>query len=255
MSGFNMVFKRYEKKYMLTKEQYEKFRETADNYMKVDEYGLSTICNIYYDTDAYDLIRNSIEKPVYKEKIRLRSYGVPTDKSTVFLELKKKYKGIVYKRREAMTLTEAYQCVENLDMGERKDQISQEIDYFLKMYRPVPKVFLAYDRIAMFGIEDHDFRITFDFNIRSRNTEIDLREGDQGELLFEDGRVLMELMVSGAYPFWLIELLEDCEIYPVSFSKYGTVYKRILLQKNVAVYPSDVYSSEKLNLCNNIIIN
>ena len=170
MSGFNMVFKRYEKKYMLTKEQYEKFRETADNYMKVDEYGLSTICNIYYDTDAYDLIRNSIEKPVYKEKIRLRSYGVPTDKSTVFLELKKKYKGIVYKRREAMTLTEAYQCVENLDMGERKDQISQEIDYFLKMYRPVPKVFLAYDRIAMFGIEDHAFRITFDFNIRSRNT-------------------------------------------------------------------------------------
>ena len=92
MADFNTVFKRYEKKYMLTKEQYESFKEDIDDFMKIDEYGLSTICNIYYDTVDYKLISRSIEKPIYKEKIRLRSYGIPTPDSTVFLELKKKYK-------------------------------------------------------------------------------------------------------------------------------------------------------------------
>ena len=233
MADFNTVFKRYEKKYMLTKEQYESFKEDIDDFMKIDEYGLSTICNIYYDTVDYKLISRSIEKPIYKEKIRLRSYGIPTPDSTVFLELKKKYKGIVYKRRKALSLTEAYDCIEKCDMGERKDQISRELDYFLKMYKPVQSVYLAYDRIAMYGIENPDFRITFDFNIRSRAEDIDLMSGDYGENLLSDGEVLMEIKVAGAYPFWLIKLLEKYDIYPISFSKYGAVYKNELLPKYI----------------------
>ena len=233
MADFNTVFKRYEKKYMLTKEQYASFKEDIDDFMKIDEYGLSTICNIYYDTVDYKLISRSIEKPIYKEKIRLRSYGIPTPDSTVFLELKKKYKGIVYKRRKALPLTEAYDCIEKCDMGERKDQISRELNYFLKMYKPVPSVYLAYDRIAMYGIENPDFRITFDFNIRSRDEDVDLMSSDYGENLLPDGEVLMEIKVAGAYPFWLIKLLEKYDIYPISFSKYGAVYKNELLPKYI----------------------
>lgn len=221
------TFKRIEKKYMLSGEQYNIFREYIDGYMQVDEYGLSTICNLYYDTDSYELIRNSIEKPVYKEKLRLRSYGVPGLYDTVFLEVKKKYKGIVYKRRTALPLKEAYRSIHNRKL-EHGGQIEAEITYFLNQYELFPRVFLAYDRIAMYCREDTDLRMTFDFNIRSRTYDIDLSCGDEGQSLFDDGRVLLEIKVSDAYPFWLVHALEECSVYPVSFSKYGTVYKKFL---------------------------
>lgn len=221
------TFRRVEKKYMMTQEQYEKLRLVIEDYMKVDEYGLSSICNLYYDTENYELIRRSIEKPVYKEKLRLRSYGVPKADDTVFLEVKKKYKGIVYKRRAALSLDEAYKSISEKKLR-NNGQIESEITYFLNRYELTPRVFLAYDRIAMYGKEDSALRMTFDFNIRSRTHDIDLAYGDEGQKLFDDDRVLLEIKVSNAYPFWLIHALEECRIYPVSFSKYGTVYKKFL---------------------------
>lgn len=228
-----VTFKRVEKKYMMTKEQYNKFIELIRDYMQVDKYGLGTICNLYYDTNNYELARRSIEKPVYKEKLRLRSYGVPKLTDTVFLELKKKYKGIVYKRRIELTLKEAYESIQNKwfknnELNSQTRQIESEITYFLNQYDLYPRVFLAYDRIAMFGQEDIGLRMTFDFNIRNRTYDIDLLKGDEGQLLFDDDRVLLEIKVSAAYPFWLVHALEKCNIYPVSFSKYGTVYQRFL---------------------------
>jgi len=227
----NNIFERVEKKYLLTVKKYELLRERLLPYMEMDQYGLHTICNIYYDTEDYELVRTSIEGPVYKEKLRLRSYGVPDNNSPVFLEIKKKYKGIVYKRRVSMTLEESARYLNHGIKPAADSQILREIDYFLRFHKPTPKVYLAYDRIALFGIEDSEIRITFDQNIRSRMTELDLSEGDSGKYLLPKGDVLMEIKVPYAYPLWLAGVLSDLEIYPVSFSKYGNVYKNQLIDE------------------------
>lgn len=227
----NNTFERIEKKYLLSGKEYELLRNRLLPYMKMDQYGLHTICNIYFDTANYELARASIEKPVYKEKLRLRSYGIPTDNSKVFLEIKKKYKGIVYKRRVSMTLEEAVRYLRHGIRPAMDNQILREIDYFLHFYKPVPKVYLAYDRIALYGITDSDIRITFDQNVRSRLTDLDLAKGDHGKYILDTDSVLMEIKVPAAYPLWLASILSDLGIYPVSFSKYGTVYKENLLEE------------------------
>ncbi len=227
------IFQRVEKKYLLTKFQYQQLNQALSPYMKLDDYGLHTICNIYYDTKHYDLIRTSIDKPVYKEKLRLRSYGIPNDDDKVYLEIKKKWNGVVYKRRIPMTLLEANRYLNNGIKPTCENQIRREIDYFISFYKPEPKVYLAYDRMALYCLNNPDIRITFDKNIRSRNTLLDLSKGDFGtNLLAEDCR-LMEIKVADAYPLWLAEILSELEIYPISFSKYGNVYKEQLQEERM----------------------
>ncbi|WP_283680601.1 polyphosphate polymerase domain-containing protein [Parablautia sp. Marseille-Q6255] len=220
------VFNRYEKKYLMPEEIYQELRYRLQPYMQEDAYGLHTICNIYYDTPDSYLIRHSIEHPAYKEKLRLRSYGIPTLDSTVFLEIKKKYHKIVNKRRIQLTLQEAYDYVEHGMRPQQDSQILHEIDFFLHRYPLERGLYLAYDRIALFGRENHDFRITFDQNIRSRHTAMGLENGDCGQLLLPKGYYLMESKVMGATPLWFTEILSELSIYPVSFSKYGNIYKK-----------------------------
>ncbi|MDO4555556.1 MAG: polyphosphate polymerase domain-containing protein [Lachnospiraceae bacterium] len=220
------VFNRYEKKYLMTEEIYRKLRFQIKNDMQEDEYGLHTICNIYYDTPQSLLIRRSLEKPVYKEKLRLRSYGIPDLHSDVFLEIKKKYKGIVNKRRIQLTLEEAYQYLEHGNRPEKKSQILNEIDYLLQIYPLKQGIYLAYDRIALFGRKDPEFRVTFDKNIRSRRTMMGLENGDFGTKLLPDFYYLMETKILGATPVWFSRILSELEIYPISFSKYGNIYKK-----------------------------
>ena len=144
--------------------------------MELDEYNKNhpfyTICNIYYDTEDNHLIRHSLSKPKYKEKLRLRGYGVPKQEDKVYLEIKKKVNGLVNKRRTKLVLSEAYEFAETRVKPEYKSymnrQVLNEIDYILKLYKPVPKLYLAYDRKAFFGINNRDLRVTFDTNIRSR---------------------------------------------------------------------------------------
>ena len=219
------VFNRYEKKYLMPENIYLELRKQLKPYMQVDEYGLHTICNIYYDTPDFDLIRRSIEKPVYKEKLRLRSYGIPKMDSTVFLEIKKKYQKVVNKRRIPLTLKEAYDYVEKGIKPQKESQILNEIDFFLKRYPLQRGVYLAYDRIALFQKDDHDFRVTFDHNIRSRQIDMGLEKGDAGKLLLPEDYYLMESKIMGAAPLWFTQILSDLKIYPVSFSKYGNIYK------------------------------
>lgn len=219
------IFQRIEKKYLLTEKKYEELQKQILPYMQLDQYGLHTICNIYYDTTQYDLIRKSIEKPPYKEKLRLRSYGIPTSNEKVFLELKKKWKGIVYKRRISMTLQEAKAYLEEGKPMKQWGQIEREIDYFRQFYHPKPKMYIAYDREAYFGKENQALRITFDQNIRSREEDLQLELGDAGKLLLEKGYRLMEIKVSQAFPIWLARILSELELFPTSFSKYGNIYK------------------------------
>ncbi len=223
------VFKRYEKKYLLTDYQYKLLRERLAQYMEEDSYGLHTINNIYYDTDDYRLIRESLAKPVYKEKLRLRSYGTPTSDGKVFLEIKKKFDGVVYKRRVSMNLDEAYKYVGRGKQPSHTSQITREIDWFLKSYELAPKVFIAYDRIALFGKEDADLRITFDTNIRWREENLDLSKGSNGRQLLQPGQILMEIKIPGVMPLWMSHMLDELNIRSTSFSKYGTCYKNHLI--------------------------
>ncbi|MCI5936822.1 MAG: polyphosphate polymerase domain-containing protein [Eubacterium sp.] len=234
MGEYNTVFRRYEKKFLLDGKQYRAFCKRIEPYMQVDEYGESTICNIYYDTDDYQLIRSSIDKPVYKEKLRLRSYGTPKYGDTVFLEIKKKYKGIVYKRRVAMKLEDAYQSLQTGHMTGADGQISNELEYFMQRYSLHPGTFLAYDRTALYGKEDPELRMTFDKRIRSRQQNMGLEQGDYGTLLLPEDQVVLEVKVAEAYPFWLVRILEDLKIYPASFSKYGNVYTKYILPNLLA---------------------
>lgn len=235
------VFNRVEKKYLLEDSIYRKLRKRLEDKMEVDVYNqgqkLYSIANIYYDTPSDELIRNSLEQPVYKEKLRLRSYGVPEQKDFVFLEIKKKFGGVVNKRRTSLMLSEAYEYMENREQPAKAPYINQqvlhEIDAFLERYSLVPKVCLFYDRMAFFGKEDREFRITFDINLRSRREELRLEAGMEGTPLLEEGIWLMEVKITGAAPLWFTHLLSEYQIYATSFSKYGTEYKKYLLQQNL----------------------
>ncbi|MDD4238874.1 MAG: polyphosphate polymerase domain-containing protein [Desulfotomaculaceae bacterium] len=229
MTKYQDVFKRIEKKYLISAQQHQALMLQLQGYMTQDQHGLHTICNLYFDTESYELIRHSIEKPVYKEKLRLRSYGVPKSSDTVFLELKKKLKGVVYKRRIPLSLEEAQRYLLHHEQPRKQSQILHEIDWFLKRYQPVPKIYIAYDRMAFFGNEDASLRITFDQNILFRESILELSKGNWGKPLLKSGNVLMEIKIPGAMPLWLSRILTGLEIYPNSFSKYGNIYKYHLL--------------------------
>ena len=227
--AFQTVFKRYEIKYMLTQEQKEKILIAMKDYMSLDKYGRTSIRNVYFDTDNYRLIRRSIDKPAYKEKLRIRSYGKVNEEETVFVELKKKYDGIVYKRRLALPCDKAFDWVMGKAPCPSDTQISHEIEYFLRFYGPLyPTAFLSYEREAFYEKNGGSFRITFDDNILFRTDELSLNSDAYGIPLLERGAVLMELKCSGGIPLWLVKVLSEEKIYKTSFSKYGTGYSRII---------------------------
>lgn len=218
------VFKRYELKYFLTTQQVEALMPLINGHMTPDEYGKSTILNLYFDTPDDRLIRRSLEKPVYKEKIRLRSYAVPDDATPVFLEVKKKYKGIVYKRRVSAPYQQMMQYLDE-QVAFTDSQIMDEIDYFMQYYPTLaPHVFLSYEREAFCVPKDSDLRITFDRNILWRQDKLLLSEGAYGSRLLSEDVILMEIKASGGMPLWLSHFLTEEHLRRRSFSKYGTVY-------------------------------
>lgn len=222
------TFQRVEKKYLMNQGRCDAFLEGAEKWIVPDKYGLHTIHNIYYDTPDYELIRNSLERPKYKEKLRVRGYGKVTEDNVVFLEIKKKYNGVVYKRRTALFPTQAHAYLADGILPEDGDQIMREIDYFMKFYHPEPKLYLAYDRRAYVGRDDPELRITIDRNIRRRYHRLELGY-DEECVLVEPGGILMEIKVPASYPVWLAKLLANLEIYPISYSKYGKVYRNDML--------------------------
>ena len=223
--AFTYIFKRVEKKYMLNQEQYDYIRERLADYMHADEYGETAINNIYFDNDGDELIETSLEKPLYKEKLRLRVYGAPTLDSTAFFEIKKKYNGIVYKRRISMKLRDAYEYVESGKLPETIDgNIPKEIDYMVKRYRLFPKAYIGYKRIALIGNDNEDLRITFDSNLVSRYDDVRLETGLEGKRILPEKTYLMEIKIPGAMPLWLARILSEGQIFSHSFSKFGNAH-------------------------------
>ena len=219
-----LVFKRYEIKYKLTKSQYLAIIDEIKKHVIQDEYGKTTIQSLYYDTDSFLLIRNSIEKPIYKEKLRLRSYGLVNKNQKVFLELKKKYDKVVYKRRISIEEERAQQLIEGKYSSSIPSQIEKEIAYVCKFYQGLkPKMLLLYDRVAYYG-KTEDLRITFDSNIGYRTEQLNLHTSLKRNMILPDGEIMMEIKTGKAYPMWLVKLLNGNKIYKTSFSKYGTAY-------------------------------
>ena len=224
----NNIFQRHEIKYMVDSRQRAILEQAFRQHMMPDPHGESTICNIYYDTPDYRLIRTSLEKPVYKEKLRMRSYGPVNPDGQVFLELKKKYKGVVYKRRIELSQWEAAAYMANGLPLREESQIGREIDYFKSFYQGLrPAVYLCYDRSAYFSAEDPNLRATFDQNICWRNERMSLTAPAGGEHLLLPRHSLFEVKTSGAIPLWLVEALDKGQIRQASFSKYGEAYKSI----------------------------
>lgn len=234
--GIQTVFMRYELKYSLSPQQKQRVLEAMEDFMEPDRYGRTTIRNLYFDTDNYRLIRRSLDKPAYKEKLRLRSYGPAGPDSAVFVELKKKYEEVVYKRRVSLPQRQAMDWLLGQEKCPLDTQIAREVNYFLDFYQTLrPAVFLSYERQAFFAKDGSDFRVTFDENILCRQESVSLEAHVYGTPILPEGKCLMEIKCSGGIPLWMTQVLSREKIFKSSFSKYGTAYQSLIypqLQKS-----------------------
>ncbi len=220
----NYIFERVEEKYFLSKNQKELLFNEIDKYITKDTFYKSNILNIYFDNDNDELVIRSGTKPIYKDKIRLRSYDIPTLNSDVFLEMKSKYNGVTSKRRIKLKLKDFY---DYLYYGKKYDtQIMRELDYLFKYYNLKPNYFVGYDRLSYKGKDNDNLRITIDSNLRYRKDDLKLEDGDKGKKYFDDDRYIMEIKTLDSMPLWLTNILSKLKIYPISFSKYGEIYKK-----------------------------
>ena len=230
------IFQRHEIKYLLDSRQRAVVEEAFRARMLPDMHGESTVCSIYYDTPDCRLVRASLEQPVYKEKLRLRSYGQVFPEERVFLELKKKYRGVVYKRRIELAQDRAAAYMRGEAPLPYDCQIGREIDYFRGFYAGLkPAAYLCYDRSAWFCADDRELRATFDRNIRWRREDMTLTAAPGGEMLLPPHQSLFEIKTGGAVPLWLVEALDRAGAQKASFSKYGEAYK--------------IFSRERIGVC------
>lgn len=256
------TFARKEIKFLLDMHQYHSLMEVISQYMEPDkfcvggkEYG---IYNIYYDTPDDYLIRESLSKPYYKEKIRLRSYYSPAaPDDTVFLEIKKKVGGIVAKRRVSMTLEEsdAYFADRSKPVSDKyiTEQVFRELDVFLDNYPIAPKQYISYQREAFFGKDNSDFRLTFDRKITERRFDLSLGYESYGNYIIGADQRLMEVKVSDAMPEWLVKKLSELGIFKTSFSKYGRAYENFI--KDQVRNEKHIYISGISMIHNPVIMN
>lgn len=227
------IFKRVEKKYPVDTQKKNMLLSAISHRLVADSHGESTVCSLYLDTPDRLLIRNSMTATTYKEKLRLRSYGTPDNDTEIFFEIKKKYKGVVYKRRVKMPLKEAEEYIRTGNIT-RESQIMSEIDYAMRFYRrPMPSMYIAYEREAYFGKEDDGLRITFDTAIRYRDTELDMTKGSYGAEITDKNLWIMEIKTNGGMPVWLANALDECGIYPSRFSKYANAHILSLKENNI----------------------
>lgn len=238
-----MSFCRYEKKFLVSAETAQRFVDRIIDHVSIDPYCIGgkeySICNIYYDTDTNSVIEHSLSKPQYKEKLRVRSYGIPDSDSKVYIELKKKINGLTLKRRARMTLKESNDYFElgkkPADLKYINRQVLNEVDYYLQCHKVHPMIYVAYDRTAYFANDDRSIRISIDRKIRTRRYDLKLDSGDYGEDLLakwlryknvsiEDPR-LIEIKTSSSFPIWLVNALSAEQMRIRPFSKYGNEYR------------------------------
>ena len=218
----NTIIDRFEIKYLLNKCDYNLLINKINDYLVKDKYFKETIYNIYFDSDDYYLINRSLEKPIYKEKIRMRSYDKTNDYTNIFLEIKKKYIKNSNKRRVVISYKDYLDYINYGIIPKCDKQIMNEIDYYFKRYKLKPKIKILYDRLAYSLKGDDTFRITFDTNIRYSNENMDFNN-DDNTLFMSD--YIMEIKTFSGIPLWLNKILNSLNIYPTSYSKVGKIYE------------------------------
>lgn len=219
------TFRRYEKKYLLEEEQFNSLLEKIGPYVKPDRFYVTHIRSIYYDTDNSQLIRRSIEKPEYKEKLRIRSYGEAEGDDKVFVELKKKFDGVVYKRRTKAKCSDVIKDIYHCEFSD--EQVGKEIRYALSYYEHlIPSIYIGCNRTSYVAKNDGQVRITFDRDISYRTDDLSLHESDRDKKVTD--KTVMELKITDAMPVWLADILDEIRIYPQGFSKAGTAYLKEL---------------------------
>lgn len=237
----NLIFKRAEQKYRVPEETaYELGKLLALDFVPA-EYYRGTNCSLYYDTADHEMITHSMEKPAYKEKLRLRSYGTPDEDSTVFIELKKKYKGITYKRRECLPYGEAVQFLNQGIYPKKDTQIMREIDWVLQTRGLKPSFLIVYDRLSFCGAKDPSLRATLDSNIRYRTEDLRLDAGTSGHLLELGGDQILEIKADGALPLRLVRGLKKLRLFPCSFSKFAEAYEQDGRRKDALAKPQSTW--------------
>jgi hypothetical protein len=231
LKGYIFTFARREEKYRTDIPGMEKFLTACGDMLVPDDYYRSTINSIYFDTPDWSVIRASMEKPYYREKLRLRTYGgTVSDDTPAFAEIKKKCGGITYKRRIDGRYGELFSWLSGQGRSPSSTQISNEIDYFLERHPGIrPAMQIAYNRLSYVMKDDPGMRITFDMNPIYRSSG--LTDGSAfGKRLIPAGEVLMEVKISGpAMPLSLIRKIEACGIEASSFSKYQEAYFRTVV--------------------------
>lgn len=220
------TFQRVEHKYLLERQEANELYKLIKDHLVDDVYPSYSLHNVYYDSADNVLIRRSLEGPCYKEKIRVRSYGEPDSDKPAYIELKKKYDGIVYKRRIQVKEGEINECMAK--DHELNSQIGNEIAYVRDFYDVQAKMFIGYDRRAFAGKDEDDVRITFDTNIRYRLDHLSLHDDHPDEYLLDKNKILMEIKVMDRYPLWLSHALNKMKLTRTSFSKYGTIYAHLI---------------------------
>ena len=229
------IFRRTEVKYLLSPEKYQRFLEMVEPYLKKDQYFRGTNCSLYFDNEQKYIAIRAMEKPLYKEKVRVRSYGVPGEEDVVFVEIKKKFSGVGSKRRIPARLKDFRRYLETgelLTETAEDGQIKKELDYCWEFYGLKPMAYIAYDRTAYCDEDDPSFRVTFDQNMRYRANDLDLGKGDMGKKYFQDGSVIMEVKALGGFPLYFVRALSRLRIYPAKFSKYNKVMNNLIKEKN-----------------------
>jgi hypothetical protein len=226
-------FQRYEQKYLLDTFQYHEFLSFLDGFAAVGEYGPCTVYSLYFDNDKFEIAQKSLGKSGYKEKLRLRSYGIPQPGDMVYLEIKKKYKGVTYKQRIPVPFTGTEQCCGLKPDNYPGNYIFNELDWFLNYYKPSPQFMICYDRRSFQGREDDTLRITFDANIRWRTSGLDFSRGPYGSPLLAKNNYLMEVKVGNSIPLYLTAHLARLKIFPFSFSKFRSAYECLLTERMV----------------------
>ena len=228
------IFRRVEKKYIINSQQYLNLLPEILKYMEEDQYGKSVICNIYFDTENYDLIRRSIEKTFFKEKVRLRSYNTPNMDSNVYLEIKRKINNVVGKRRIKISLQDFYNFISKSNsLTNVNAQIKRELDYIFDYYKLEPKMYISYERVALYQKENRDFRVTFDSNILARTYDLKLELGNYGVNILDRNNYIMEIKTLGTIPMWFVKLINELRIKPGKFSKYGESYKKLIISDEI----------------------
>ncbi len=234
------TFQRREKKIIMDSSLLPDILQTVSEFMNPDSYNLNgipyDICNIYFDNGNRDVTRHSVSKPFFKEKLRLRCYGIPTEDSKVFFELKKKTAKIGTKRRAVLSLNDYYRFLSEGYVDPSSQYINKrvlaEIANFIDTYSAEPSVYLSYKRIAFFGKEDPNLRLTFDTEIRTRNYDLRPELGIYGELLLPKDKTIAEIKFSGAAPMWFAALMSKHGLEFSPYSKIGKEYELKILNKN-----------------------